>query len=148
MSSGISTVKSWLTESRLPHCRTSADLQLTDSTLRVYGVDDFAGSVLAEVGLDRPAAQRFTDRPYVEVGTADSPDYAIADGDIVYLSFASAAARERAAEVLDSDAWRALSATRDHRVFTVNNEIWHTGQGIVAARGILADLRQVNAPIN
>lgn len=122
--------------------------QLTDTTLRVYGVDDFAGSVLAEVGLDRPAGQRFTDKPYVEVSTVDSPDYAIADGDIVYLSFASSAARERAAEVLDSDGWRALSATRDHRVFTVNNEIWHTGQGIVAARGILADLRQVNAPIN
>jgi iron complex transport system substrate-binding protein len=26
--------------------------------------------------------------------------------------------------------------------------VWQTGEGIVAARGILADLRWVNAPIN
>ena len=41
-----------------------------------------------------------------------------------------------------------LSAIRDNRVFAVNNEVWQTGEGIVAARGILDDLRGVNAPIN
>ena len=69
-------------------------------------------------------------------------------GDIVYVSFASPAARDNATKILDSDAWRALSATRDNRVFVVNNEVWQTGQNIVAARGILDDLRWVNAPIN
>lgn len=104
--------------------------------------------MLAEVGLDRPAAQRFTDEPFVEIGTGDSPDYGIADADIVYVSFASAAARENAATILDSDAWRALSAAQDDRVYVVNNEVWQTGQGVVAARGVLSDLRWVNAPIN
>ncbi len=33
-------------------------------------------------------------------------------------------------------------------MFVVNNEVWQTGQNIVAARGILDDLRWVNAPIN
>jgi iron complex transport system substrate-binding protein len=41
-----------------------------------------------------------------------------------------------------------LSAVRDNRVFIVNDEVWQTGEGIVAARGILADLGVVNAPIN
>ncbi|MGE2712647.1 iron-siderophore ABC transporter substrate-binding protein [Mycolicibacterium litorale] len=123
-------------------------VQLTDDTVRVFGADNFAGSVLTEVGLDRPAAQRFTDRPYVEIGTDGSPDYSIADADIVYVSFASAGARDRAPKVLDSDAWRALSAAQDDRVYIVNNEVWQTGQGIVAARGVLLDLRWVNAPIN
>lgn len=122
-------------------------VQLTENTVRVYGTDNFPGSVLAEVGLDRPAAQQFTDKPYVELATTDA-DYSIADGDIVYVSFASAAARDNATEILDSDAWRALSAARDNRVFVVNNEVWQSGQNIVAARGILADLRWVNAPIN
>ena len=103
--------------------------------------------------MDRPAAQRFTDKPYIEIGITDtdlenSPDFRIADGDIVYISFASPAAKDRAPVVLGSDAWRKLSATRDNRVFAVNNEVWQTGEGIVAARGILADLRWVNAPIN
>ncbi|MCV7240567.1 iron-siderophore ABC transporter substrate-binding protein [Mycolicibacterium celeriflavum] len=128
-------------------------VQFTDTTMRVYGVDTFPGSVLSDVGVDRPATQRFTDRPYVEVGIsdkdlADNPDLSIADGDIVYLSFESDAAREHAPEVLESDAWKRLSAMRDGRVFAVNNEVWQTGKGIVAARGILADLRWLNAPIN
>jgi iron complex transport system substrate-binding protein len=128
-------------------------IQLTDTTMRVYGIDTFPGSVLAAVGVDRPAAQRFTDKPYVEIGITDtdlenSPDFSAADGDIVYISFDSPAAKDRAPTVLGSDAWKKLSANRDNRVFAVNNEVWQTGEGIVAARGILADLRWVNAPIN
>lgn len=128
-------------------------VQFTDTTMRVFGPNNFPGSVLADVGVERPAAQRFTDKPYVEIGITEedmqnSPDLSAADGDIVYVSFASAAAKQRATGVMDSDAWRTLSATKDNRVFAVNNEVWQTGQGIVAARGILADLRWLNAPIN
>ena len=128
-------------------------VQFTDTTMRVYGPDNFPGSVLAAVGADRPAAQRFTDKPYVEIGITDtdlgnSPDFSAADGDIVYISFDSPAAKDRAPTVLESDAWRKLSANRDNRVFAVNNEVWQTGEGIVAARGILADLQWLNAPIN
>lgn len=125
-------------------------VQLTENTLRVYGADTFPGSVLAEIGLDRPAAQRFTDKPYIEISTTDlnGADFSIADGDIVYLSFSSPAAKDLAPKFLDSDAWRKLSANRDNRVFAVNNEVWQTGEGIVAARGMLQDLRWVNAPIN
>jgi iron complex transport system substrate-binding protein len=100
--------------------------------------------------VDRPAAQRFKDKPYLELGTTElkDADFSAADGDIVYVSFDSAAAKDRAAQVLDSDAWRKLSATRDNRVFIVNNEVWQTGEGIVAARGMLVDLRVLNSPIN
>jgi iron complex transport system substrate-binding protein len=125
-------------------------VQLTEHTMRVYGADDFPGSVLAAVGLDRPAPQRFKDKPYVELGTTDlkNADFSSADGDIVYVSFDSAAAKDRAAAVLDGTAWKKLSATKDNRVFVVNNEVWQSGEGIVAARGMLDDLRFVNAPIN
>jgi iron complex transport system substrate-binding protein len=128
-------------------------VQFTDTTMRVYGATNFPGSVLAAVGVDRPAAQRFTDKPYMEIGTTDtdmenSPDFSTADGDIVYISFASPAAKDRAPQILGSDAWKKLSANRDNRVFAVNNEVWQTGEGIVAARGVLADLKWVNAPIN
>ena len=135
-----------------PHFQASI-VQFTDTTMRVYGTENFPASVLADVGVDRPAAQRFTDKPYIEIGISDadlggSPDLSPADGDIVYLSFASQAAKDRAPAVLDSAPWRKLSANRDNRVFVVNNEVWQTGQGIVAARGIVDDLRWLNAPIN
>ena len=56
--------------------------------------------------------------------------------------------RDRAATILDSNPWRKLSANRDNRVYIVNNEIWQAGEGLIAARGIVDDLRLVNAPIN
>ncbi len=127
-------------------------VQLTESTLRVFGVDTFPGSVLAAVGVDRPVAQRFTDKAFLEIPVGDSAlsdaDLSAADGDIVYLSFSSPAARDRAPALLESAAWRKLSANRDNRVFVVNNEVWQTGQGLIAARGIVDDLRWLNAPIN
>lgn len=126
-------------------------VQFTETTMRVYGAANFPATVLRAVGVDRPAAQRFTDVPYTEVSTADlsgDTDLSAADGDIIYLSFETPEAKERATAVLNSDAWRKLSANRDDRVFAVNNEVWQTGQGVVAARGIIEDLRWLNAPIN
>ncbi len=130
-------------------------VQLTTDALRVYGARNFPASVLDAVGVDRPASQRFTDKAYVEMGTTDAdldrspgPDFSVADADIVYVSCASPAAARRAAAVFDSAPWRKLSAARDNRVFVVNDEVWQTGQGLVAARGIVDDLRWVNAPIN
>ncbi|MDP7736048.1 iron-siderophore ABC transporter substrate-binding protein [Mycobacterium paragordonae] len=135
-----------------PHFQVSV-VQLTTNTLRVYGANNFPASVLKAVGVDRPAAQRFTDKPYLEFGTSDTdlaknPDFSAADADIVYVSCASTAAADRAATVLDSGPWRRLGANRDNRIFIVNDEIWQTGEGIIAARGVVNDLRWVNAPIN
>jgi iron complex transport system substrate-binding protein len=136
-------------EADAPHFQASV-VQLTEDTLRVYGANNFPASVLSAVGVDRPQSQRFTDKPYIEIGTTDlgNADFSAADGDIVYVSFASSEAKDRAQTVLLSHAWRALSANRDNRVFIVNNEVWQTGQGIVAARGIIADLKWISAPIN
>ncbi|WP_408632914.1 ABC transporter substrate-binding protein [Mycolicibacterium mengxianglii] len=120
-------------------------VQLTDTAVRVFGAANFPASVLADVGVDRPAAQRFTDKPYLDL---DDTDLAAADGDIIYVSFASPAAKDRATDVFNSGPWRGLSATQDHRVYVVNNQEWQTGQGLIAARGIVEDLRMVNAPIN
>ncbi|MBO0879199.1 MAG: iron-siderophore ABC transporter substrate-binding protein, partial [Mycobacterium sp.] len=128
-------------------------VQFTDNTIRVYGADNFPANVLTTVGVDRPASQRFTDKPFIEMGSTDTdlagtPDFSAADADIVYVSFASPSAKDHSSAVLDSDSWRKLSANRDNRVFVVNNDVWQTGEGIVAARGIVDDLRWVNAPIN
>src|SRR5262249_20165296 len=81
-------------------------VQFTDTTVLVFGAADFPGSVLAGVGVDRPAAQRFTDKPYIEIGISDidlknSPDLSAADGDIVYVSFGSPAAKDRAPKILE-----------------------------------------------
>ena len=109
--------------------------------------------MLSAVGVDRPASQRFTDKPYVEIGATEAdlakgPDLSAADADIIYVSCTSTAVADRAGAFLDSAPWRKLSATHDNRVFVVNDEIWQSGEGVIAARGVVDDLRWVNAPIN
>src|SRR6201997_5690801 len=90
-------------------------VQFTENTVRVYGAENFPASVLTAVGLDRPASQRFTDKPYIEIGSTDAdpagtPDFSPADADLVYVSFASPAAKDRATTIFDSDWWRKLAA--------------------------------------
>src|ERR1700741_2238636 len=116
-----------------PHHQASI-VQFTENTIRVFGAENFPASVLATVGVDRPASQRFTDKPYIEMGSTDAdlagnPDFSAADGDLVYVSFSSTAAKDRAATIFDSGPWRRLAANRDNRIFVVNNEIWQTGGG-------------------
>lgn len=123
-------------------------VQFTADRLRVYGAANFPAEVARAFGVDRPPTQRFTDKPFIEIELGDGADYSAADGDIVYVSFAGPDARDRAEDVLDSAPWRRLSANRENRVFVVNNEVWQTGQGVVAARGVVDDLTWVNAPIN
>lgn len=128
-------------------------VQLTVNSLRIFGANNFPASVLRAVGVDRPASQRFTDKPYVEIGATDAdlaknPDFSAAEADVIYMSCADRAAADRAATILDSTPWRKLSANRDNRVYIVNDEVWQTGEGVIAARGIVDDLRLVNAAIN
>ena len=128
-------------------------VQLTANTMRIYGASNFPASVLSAAGVDRPAAQRFTDKAYIEVGITDAdlakaPDFSAADADVVYVSCTTPAATDRAATLFDSDPWRKLSANHDNRVYVVNDEIWQTGEGVIAARGIVDDLRLLNAAIN
>ncbi|WP_420845412.1 iron-siderophore ABC transporter substrate-binding protein [Mycobacterium lentiflavum] len=128
-------------------------VQLTTDKLRIYGANNFPASVLSAVGVDRPAAQRFTDKPYIEIGATDADlakgaDFSAADADVIYMSCATRAAADRAATILDSAPWRKLSANRDNRVYIVNDEVWQTGEGVIAARGIVDDLRLLNAAIN
>ena len=47
-----------------------------------------AAGVLADVGVDRPAAQRFTDKPYVEIGITDADLENLPDFSARYLKIA------------------------------------------------------------
>ena len=129
-------------------------MQLTDTTMRVYGAENFPGQCAgrrwrgSSCGATVYRQAVYGDRRHRHRLGELAGLLGVADGDIVYISFDSPAAKDRAPVVLGSDAWRKLSANRDNRIFAVNNEVWQTGEGIVAARGILADLRWVNAPIN
>ena len=129
-------------------------VQLTDTTMRVYGAENFRRQRAR--GRRRGSSCRAT--VYGQAVHRDRHDRHRPVGLAGLLASPTASSstcrsrrpppRTAQRRCLESDEWRKLSATRDNRVFVVNNEVWQTGQGIVAARAILADLRSVNAPIN
>jgi iron complex transport system substrate-binding protein len=104
-----------------------------DSTL-VEGTGSFAGQILTDAGVRRPGYQR--DASF----TVSSGDLDKADADIIYVSFEGDRGLEHGKTVLDSDQWEDLGASKDRRVFAVEDAIWN-GNGLVAARSLVDDLR-------
>ncbi|TSE00986.1 iron-siderophore ABC transporter substrate-binding protein [Skermania sp. ID1734] len=103
-------------------------------SMQVQGSDSFAGQVLSDAGVRRPAYQRGKSYPIT------SSDLSNADGDLIYVLFDGDAGKSHAEQVMNGDAWRELGAAVDRRVFNVDDTIWH-GDGLTAARAMLADLR-------
>ncbi|MBM4473145.1 ABC transporter substrate-binding protein [Rhodococcus hoagii] len=104
-------------------------------SLAITGPGSFSGQVLADAGVQRPAYQR------LEVAAEEIDDLGTAEGDVIYVSFDGPDGLEHGKSVMDSDEWYALGAVPDKRVFAVDDEIWNGGNGIVAARAVLADLQ-------
>lgn len=110
------------------------------SALRVAGVNSFAGSVLADIGFDRPPAQKNSADEELEI-SLERLD--LADGDVLFVG-----ARQdnpdsvRVVEQLKTNPlWLTLSAVKAQRVFDVDSNRWLEGS-ILNATFILADLER------
>lgn len=108
-------------------------VRFTADSISVQGPGSFTGQVLADAGVRRP--------PYQREGSFDlaADDLKRAEGDIIYVSFAGDDGKNHGIDVMESDEWEDLGATKDKRVFAVDDTIW-SGSGLVAARAILTDL--------
>lgn len=109
---------------------------------RLYQLDSFSGVVLGDLGFRRPANQAVNAFTRT-VGRESIPEM---DGDrIFYLTFDSgsgdgAAAAER---VLTDPLWLGLSAVRAGRVHGVDDGIWNTAGGVLAAQLMLEDIAEI-----
>ncbi|WP_336081216.1 ABC transporter substrate-binding protein [Nocardia sp. SSK8] len=110
-------------------------LRFTADTTQVQGSETFAAQVLADVGVQRPTAQRGQSYDITAADLATK-----AEGDVVYVMFDGEQGEEHGKQVLRSTEWEELGAATDRRVFAVDDKIWHT-TGLTAARAILTDLR-------
>lgn len=122
--------------------------RITDDGIETAGPSSFAGQVLADTGVPRPPAQRYGSP---ETRQVDPADLSPLEGDVLYIGFAgkdagdadaggATPAEQRGTRLMDSDAWQGLAVT-ENRTFTVDDGVWFRGRGLVAARGILDDLR-------
>ncbi|MGQ4596666.1 ABC transporter substrate-binding protein [Nocardia sp. R6R-6] len=110
-------------------------LRFTADANQVQGADSFAGQVLGDVGVQRPAAQRgasFDVRPD-QFATK-------VEGDVIYVILAGADGKRHGEAVMRTDEWKELGAATDRRVFAVEDTVWH-GDGLTAARALLTDVR-------
>lgn len=108
-----------------------------DGRIRLYGRQNFLGTLLADLPLGRPDAQN-VDRFDVEV----APDQlAGADGDLLIYATHGARGAAQAAAVLASPAWQALGAVKAHRVFRVDDRLWFEGIGYTGANLVLGQLQ-------
>jgi iron complex transport system substrate-binding protein len=111
------------------------------TSIRIYGPTSFSGSVLELAGVSRPEFQQLKgaeDRRFAEISAEELPR---ADGKTIYVAaYGSDAAAEKD-RMLSDPVWQTLNGVKSGRVFLVSDEIWMTGIGVIAAHGILEDLR-------
>ncbi|MER5348881.1 iron-siderophore ABC transporter substrate-binding protein [Kitasatospora sp. NPDC002551] len=106
--------------------------------IRLYGRQNFPGSVLADAGLGRPDAQN-TDQSDIEL----PPDQlARADGDLLLYADYGDPARNGLTATLASPAWQALEAVKAHRAFPVDDQLWFQGIGYTGANYVLQQLQR------
>jgi iron complex transport system substrate-binding protein len=114
-------------------------LRAAPNGVQAYTRDSFAGIILADAALARPAAQAVRKRPFVRVRRLQEHD-----GDLLLLSRAPDGG-EALTRLVSSPAWRRLGAVRAGRVRRMSDDAWFTGQGILSARQAVRELSRLTA---
>ena len=107
--------------------------------VRILYKDTFAGSILEEIGFKRPPAQDKADFA-AEVGKERIPEM---DGDILfYYSYETGDGQATSLEQewTRDPLWKNLSVVKRGQVYKVDDVIWNTAGGILAANLMLDDL--------
>ena len=112
------------------------------SLTRIYYKDTFAGLILGEIGFARPAVQdkdEFAD----DVGKERIPDF---DGDrLFYFVYETGdgAAEAQANDWTSDPLWQNLPVVKAGKAHAVDDAIWNTAGGIIAANLLLDDLERI-----
>ncbi|QYO64278.1 iron-siderophore ABC transporter substrate-binding protein [Leptolyngbya sp. 7M] len=105
------------------------------SIYTIFGKRSFGGSLLEELGLQRPVTQQFDDLSQnVSIELA-----AHADGDIMFLLDYNEP--EQVDQLLASPLWSQLKAVKNQQIYRVSNIHWYT-PGVLAAHAVLDDIEQ------
>ncbi|WP_292893371.1 MULTISPECIES: ABC transporter substrate-binding protein [unclassified Nitratireductor] len=110
--------------------------------IRIYQKDSFSGFVLEKIGFKRPENQD-VDSFVLKVGKESIPDM---DGDrIFYFTYepGDGEATKLSDEVLRDPLWQTLSAVKAGNVHEVDDTIWNTAGGVLAARLMLEDIARL-----
>ncbi|MEO0767844.1 MAG: iron-siderophore ABC transporter substrate-binding protein [Cyanobacteria bacterium J06649_4] len=100
--------------------------------------ESFMGSILEDIGLQRPSSQAMPAPPYGEIQFSEErlPE---ADGDVIFLASYYDSDRAYLNSILEKPLWKQLKAVQQNHVHIVDAETWRGGN-LLAAHAIIDDL--------
>ncbi|MFJ7086423.1 ABC transporter substrate-binding protein [Streptomyces griseus] len=108
--------------------------------IRIYGKKNYIATILADVGLGRPA---ITDQAKDGFSYDVSPEKIdLADADVVFHSTYGDPKKSKETETTGSGLWKDMDAVKNGKVFAVDDQLWIQGIGYTAADKILGELHQ------
>lgn len=110
--------------------------------IRIYQLDSFSGVILKDLGFHRPAIQNVEEFA-IRTGKESILDM---DGDrIFYFTFetGNGEANTVEAEALADPLWQSLGAVKAGNVHKVDDGIWNTAGGVIAAGLMLDDIARI-----
>jgi iron complex transport system substrate-binding protein len=110
--------------------------------IRIYQLDSFSGVLLQDVGFQRPEIQDVEDFA-IFTGKESIPDM---DGDRIFhftYDTGDGEGDALAQDVLNDPLWQSLSAVQEGKVHAVDDAIWNTAGGVLAARLMLEDIARI-----
>ncbi|MFD4273188.1 iron-siderophore ABC transporter substrate-binding protein [Streptomyces cyaneofuscatus] len=107
--------------------------------IRIYGKKNYIATILADVGLGRPA---ITDQAKDGFSYDVSPEKIdLADADAVFHSTYGDPKKSKETQTTGSGLWKNMDAVKNGKVFAVDDQLWIQGIGYTAADKILHELR-------
>lgn len=110
--------------------------------VRIYHKDSFSGVILDQLGFARPEGQNVED--FAEKGVTKERIPAM-DGDVLfYFTYETGdgEANKLAEEWINDPLFQNLEAAKQDKVHEVNDAIWNTAGGVIAANEMLDDIEK------
>ncbi|CAM3542346.1 iron-siderophore ABC transporter substrate-binding protein [Brevibacillus invocatus] len=114
-------------------------VRFLNGKVRVYMKDTFAGVLFNQLGFARPAAQDKDE--FMQVIAKEQ--MAVADGDVLFYWVSDYDDKDAAKykdEWINDPLWKNLNAAKTNQVFQVNEVIWNTSGGILAANMLVDEI--------
>lgn len=108
---------------------------------RIYLGDTFSGTILKQIGFTRPENQRSSEFT-IEIGEERIKE---ADGEVIfYFTYetGNGEGSSREKEWLENPLFKTLNASKNNKVYKVDDAIWNTAGGVKAANLMLNDIEE------
>ncbi|MFW6174563.1 MAG: ABC transporter substrate-binding protein, partial [Chloroflexota bacterium] len=104
--------------------------------VRLYMKDSFIGTIIEDAGLPRPEPQD-KDKFMEEISAERTRDLA---ADVIFELYWNPSEGEQLSQITENPLWDQLAAVEAGQVYEMDDEVWGTGLGPMAAMEVIEDL--------